>query len=231
MGFKHSAMGAFWGLWTAFTLLAGAPAQGAEVAPSSPEATIAQFNAALLEAIHTPEDAGFEARRAIMESAVQEAFDMPLLARRTMSRSVWSEWTPEQKRLYVDTLQDYQAAVLADRFKPGADVTFVIDGVEDSVQGTKLVKTRILRAEDEDVKLNYLTADREEVWRVVDIYLNSTISEVAMRRSEYSAIVAAQGFDGLIDALNAQIETIISSHNPVAVGASSAVKLPAAVVE
>ncbi|TNE41001.1 MAG: hypothetical protein EP347_02785 [Alphaproteobacteria bacterium] len=231
MRFNRRILAVFLGVlvfsWSHGAAVAEVEAEGL----SSPEATIAGFNAAIVEAINTPEEAGFDVRQAIMRDAVGEAFDMPVLARRTMSRTVWSSWSSDQKRLYVETLQSYQAAVLADRFKPGADVTFEIDGVENSVQGTKLVKTRILRPDDEDVKLNYLTAHREALWRVVDIYLNSTISEVAMRRSEYSAIVAEQGFDGLIAALNAQIEAIVMSHAMTGQGASPSQELPAALAE
>jgi phospholipid transport system substrate-binding protein len=153
-------------------------------------------------------------RHDIMKAAVSDAFDLPTMARRTINRLIWSDWSSEQKQSYIDILLVFQSAVLADRFKPGAEVSFEIDGVEDGRRKTKLVKTRILRPDDEDVKLNYLTVEREDKWRVVDIYLNSTISEVALRRSEYSNIVANQGFDALLEALQKQIDDIIADNMP-----------------
>lgn len=170
-----------------------------------PVTTIEAFNDAIRQAIQTSEDAGFAVRHEIMKKAVSETFDMPVMARRTINRQTWKGLSKEQKETYIETLQTYQAAILADRFKPGAKVDFAIDEVVDGRRRTKLVKTRIVRADDEDVGLNYLMIEREDKWRVVDIFLNSTISEVAMRRSEYTAIVSEQGFDALVEALNGQI--------------------------
>ncbi len=186
--------------------------ENTEVSPvvvKDPVTTIEAFNDAIRQAIQTPEDAGFAVRHEIMKKAVSEAFDMPVMARRTINRMTWKGLRKEQTTTYIDTLQTYQAAILADRFKPGAKVDFAIDEVVDGRRKTKLVKTRIVRTDDEDVGLNYLMIEREDRWRVVDVFLNSTISEVAMRRSEYSAIVSEQGFDALIEALNGQIAELM----------------------
>lgn len=189
-----------------------AAAEEAVEAIPGPEVTIEAFNASIIQAIETSEEEGFAVRHEIMKNAVGEAFDMPVLARRTVRRTVWVGWSKEQKQEYIDTLQDFQAAILADRFKLGADVSFAIDGVEDKRKKTKLVLTRIIRPDDEDVKLNYLTVRRGDHWRIVDVYLNSTISEVALRRSEYSAIVSEKGYDGLLEALNSQINDLIEAN-------------------
>jgi ABC-type transporter MlaC component len=39
-------------------------------------------------------------------------------------------------------------------------------------------------------------------WLISDIYLDSAVSEVAARRSEFAAILKKDGIDGLIAALN-----------------------------
>jgi phospholipid transport system substrate-binding protein len=211
-------------LWAGLLAWSGA-ASGQEIEPSQstrpventdenpntttgPEDTIATFNDAIRQVIQSSQDSPFSERHEIMKNAVSQAFDMPVMARRTINRKTWKELTKEQKQLYIETLLTYQSAILADRFKPGSKVEFIIDEVSDGRRKTKLVKTRIIRPDDDDVKLNYLLMMRKDSWRVVDIFLNSTISEVAMRRSEYSAIVSNQGFDALIDALHEQIAEI-----------------------
>ena len=42
-------------------------------------------------------------------------------------------------------------------------------------------------------------------WKIIDIYLNGTVSELALRRSEYSSMIKREGFDSLIVALNDKI--------------------------
>lgn len=192
-----------------------AGSQDPELANAAATATIEQFNAAIVEAIQAEAAIGFAGRLEIISPAVWEAFDMELLARRTIGRLQWRRWSDEQKSQYVDTLQLLQAATLADRFKSGSEVAFAVDEVTDGPRGSKLVHTRIVRADDEDVKLNYLLLERDDKWRVVDVYLNSTISEVATRRADYSGILRDEGYDALLAALNTQIDDIFERNEAV----------------
>jgi len=45
-------------------------------------------------------------------------------------------------------------------------------------------------------------------WLISDIYLDGAISEVATRRSEFAAILRADGVDGLIAALNRKADML-----------------------
>jgi phospholipid transport system substrate-binding protein len=47
-----------------------------------------------------------------------------------------------------------------------------------------------------------------ETWLIADIYLDSAISEVATRRSEFAAILKREGIDGLIAALNRKADIL-----------------------
>jgi len=40
------------------------------------------------------------------------------------------------------------------------------------------------------------------IWQIADIYLDGTISELATRRAEFSAILRTSGIAGLIETLN-----------------------------
>jgi MlaC protein len=42
-------------------------------------------------------------------------------------------------------------------------------------------------------------------WRVIDVYLKSSVSELAMRRDEFANILAKSGFDGLIADLKEKV--------------------------
>jgi phospholipid transport system substrate-binding protein len=48
-------------------------------------------------------------------------------------------------------------------------------------------------------------------WRVIDVYLTSSISELAVRRSEFTTILAKSGFVGLIaDNIKAKLSDLQS---------------------
>jgi phospholipid transport system substrate-binding protein len=54
--------------------------------------------------------------------------------------------------------------------------------------------------------LNYLMRGAGETWRIVDVYLTGTISELATRRSEFAAVMKTGGPSALVDSLRQQAE-------------------------
>ena len=71
-----------------------------------------------------------------------------------------------------------------------------------------MVRNQIIKASGEPVKIDYIMRCNGESWLVSDIYLDGAISEVATRRSEFSAILKNDGIDGLIAALNRKADVL-----------------------
>jgi phospholipid transport system substrate-binding protein len=73
------------------------------------------------------------------------------------------------------------------------------------------VHTKLLQANGEPIALNYLLRGSGENWKVVDVYLTGTISELATRRTEFGAILKSGGPNALIESLRQQSEKLLSS--------------------
>ena len=78
---------------------------------------------------------------------------------------------------------------------------------------TMIVRTRLIDPGDEDVELNYRMHRTAEGWKIIDVYLDGTVSELALRRSEFSGIVKRESFDALIAALDAKIAKLSSKES------------------
>jgi phospholipid transport system substrate-binding protein len=65
--------------------------------------------------------------------------------------------------------------------------------------------------DDKPVALNYLLRQTPQGWKIVDIYLDGTISELARRRDEFASIIRTQGVDGLIALLKKKNEELAGS--------------------
>ena len=57
----------------------------------------------------------------------------------------------------------------------------------------------------EDVELSYRLHDTNAGWRIVDVYLKGTVSELALRRAEYASVIDRSGFDELVATLRKRI--------------------------
>jgi phospholipid transport system substrate-binding protein len=71
-----------------------------------------------------------------------------------------------------------------------------------------MVKSQIIKANGEPVKVDYIMHRNGEGWLISDIYLDGAISEVATRRSEFATILRNEGIDGLITALNRKADIL-----------------------
>ena len=61
--------------------------------------------------------------------------------------------------------------------------------------------------------INYLMHQQDRSWRIADVYLTGTVSELATRRSEFTAILARQGVDGLVATLDRKTEMLLASNS------------------
>jgi hypothetical protein len=71
-----------------------------------------------------------------------------------------------------------------------------------------MVRSQIIKASGEPVKVDYMMRRNGESWLISDIYLDGAIGEVATRRSEFSTILKNEGIDGLIVALNRKADIL-----------------------
>ena len=47
-------------------------------------------------------------------------------------------------------------------------------------------------------------------WKIIDVYLNGTISELASRRAEFGSILRSGGPSALVSALNRQSDKLLA---------------------
>ena len=88
----------------------------------------------------------------------------------------------------------------------GADTPYnIIDGVP--LVGTLSAGAQALSGWIGQTSLNvgYRLRRSEAGWRIIDIYFNGTVSELALRRSEYSSLIKREGFDALLVKLDERI--------------------------
>jgi phospholipid transport system substrate-binding protein len=165
---------------------------------------VAKLNVVFNGVIQNSKTLGYEGRYEKLEPALIEAYDFTEMARVTTGR-YWLSFTDDQKKQVISAFRDLSIATYAARFDGSNDERFEILGEESAPAGNLRVNNQIVPASGEPIRVDYLLRKHGGNWRVIDVYLKSSVSELAMRRGEFEKILAKSGFDGLIADLNDKV--------------------------
>jgi len=175
--------------------------QGAAAVDATPAQTVQGFYDALVSAMKQGPALGFAGRRQMLDPHIRRALDLPLMTRLVVGPPWKGLAAPDQQRL-IEAFSDYSIAVYASRFKDyGGERFEVVPSATPRPNGDVIVSTRLIPQGSEPVQLDYLMRDSSRGWQVVDVFLSGTISELAARRSEYSAVFRSGGAAALVDLL------------------------------
>jgi phospholipid transport system substrate-binding protein len=122
----------------------------------------------------------------------------------------WAGLTEAQRQQVTESFGRYLSAIYADRFDGYGGQKLEVTGEQSAPSGV-MVKSQIVKANGEPVKVDYMMRRNGESWLISDIYLDGAISEVATRRSEFAAVLKKEGIDGLIAALNRKADILTAT--------------------
>ena len=186
-------------LLAAATVLPAASAALAQQAAmaGSPAAVVEGFHAALLDTMRNARALGARGRERRLRPAMQAAFDLPAMTRIAVGPP-WTGLAEGERQALVSAFSDWVVATYANRFDGYSGESFVTEGESALKTGDRMVRTQLQRPNDPPVQLNYLLRGGDDRWRVVDIYLSGTISELASRRAEFTALLREGGAERLV---------------------------------
>jgi phospholipid transport system substrate-binding protein len=178
-------------------------------APSDAAATIHRFYDALLNAMQSGPSLGEKGRYDRLAPVIGQSFDVPYMAQKAVGAG-WATLAPAQREAVTEAFRRYMIATYADRFDSYAGEKFQVGGIEPTSFGT-VVQSSIVKSDGAPVSINYLMRENAGAWQIADVYLTGTISQLATLRSQFSAVLARQGVDGLIAMLNQKAETLVAN--------------------
>jgi phospholipid transport system substrate-binding protein len=172
--------------------------------PDQAEAGIEALHAVLLGVMKDADELGFSGRLARVRPALLGVYDFPFMAEKSVGLG-WRDLDETARARLVDAFSRLAIATYAARFDDWNGDRFESLGVQPASAGTVLVKTRIVRGSGEAVALDYRMRPVDGRWRIIDVFLNGTVSELALRRAEYSGVLRRAGFDALLEAIDEKI--------------------------
>ncbi len=186
-----------------------APAAQDSNEASSAVVLIEGLNASLLDVLKQSNELGYQQRYDLLAPALQETFDLEYMARQSVGRA-FLDLADADRQTWYALFANYMTANYASRFDHYSGQTFEIVGEEPGAKDTVLIRTKVIDPGQEDVPLGYRVRETPDGCKVVDVYLKGTISELALRRSEYAAVLKREGFDPLVASVKARIASLES---------------------
>jgi phospholipid transport system substrate-binding protein len=181
----------------------------AHAAPGSGGDTVQGLYDALLNTMKNGRILGHSGRFTQLDPVIRKTFDIPSMARLSVGSS-WASLTEAQRQQVTVSFGRYISAIYADRFDSYAGQKLQVTGEQPAAAGV-MVRSQIVKANGEVVKVDYVMRRNGDSWLISDIYLDGAISEVATRHSEFAAVLKSQGIDGLIAALNRKADILTAT--------------------
>jgi phospholipid transport system substrate-binding protein len=193
------------GLCIALSLAAGIFTENAS-ALADPQANVRGFYDALLTTMRNGPTLGQSGRYARLAPVVDRVFDVPSMTRLAIGPS-WATLSPAQQQQLVEAFRHYVAATYADRFDSYSGQQLQVTG-ERPYNADVIVQTKIVKSDGDTMTLDYLMRQNQGSWQISDVYLDGTISQLAIQRSEFYSILRRDGVDGLVMALNRKVDLL-----------------------
>lgn len=177
-------------------------ASSAVWAENKPEAVVDGLNNGLLNVMQEAKNLGYDGRFKKLAPLLERTYAFGEMAR-IVSGSYWKSFSDSEKQALVRAFANMSISTYASRFNGFGGERFEIVKSEEIPPPSPgiLVHTNLLKANGEAIKLNYRLFLVDGVWRVIDVYYNASISELANQRSQYLSVLSAEGYVGLMKRL------------------------------
>jgi phospholipid transport system substrate-binding protein len=175
------------------------PATAAEGDPAAP---VHKLCDSLIEAMKEGAKLGMQGRENKLRPVVETAYDMLAVTRTTLGTAA-NKLSPEDLQKLSDAYGRFSVATYADQFaKFGGEHFEIGEPHPGAIAGTMVVPSVIVGGDGSRTEIDYVMHEANGGWGITDVLFNGTISQVAVRRSEFVPIYRQNGLQALVDLLD-----------------------------
>lgn len=169
---------------------------------------VRNFYAALLYSMKHAQDLGITGRFKHLEPAVNGAFDFETMIKFTVGEA-WKTMTPTQQKQLTAAFGRLTTADYASNFDGYNGETFTVSPKVELHNGDAIVSTEMTQTSKPAIPFAYRMHKTSAGWKIVDIYLNGYISEIAQRRADFQSTLQSGGADALVKKLSEMTDKIL----------------------
>jgi phospholipid transport system substrate-binding protein len=194
-----------WAFALAVAILASVPARAADPAADR----IQSFYSSLLDTMKRGPQLGMQGRYHALEPAVDATFDIPAMIQFIVGPG-WSSMNDSDKSSLVAAFRRMTIANYAANFTSFDGEQFNVDPQVQQRGPDRLVQTTLVPRGQKPVPLIYRMRESSGGWKIIDVFLNGYVSELAMRRSDFATTLAKGGAAALVAKMNQISDGLLS---------------------
>ena len=142
--------------------------------PASGSETVQGLYDTLLSTMKNGHTLGQSGRFVQLEPVVRRTFDIASMARLSVGPSSWATMSEAQRQQITESYGRYISAIYAERFDSYAGQKLQVTDEQPTAAGV-MVRSQIVKANGEPVKVDYLMRKNGNAWLISDIYLDGAI--------------------------------------------------------
>jgi phospholipid transport system substrate-binding protein len=188
-----------------------ATAAGGRAADDGPTAVVTRLNDVLVGVLRDADRLGYDGRAKRLAPAVTAAYDVSFMAEKSLGQG-WKALPETDRTRWIELSREFSVANYAANFDHDGGQTIELLGQEPAANDTAIVRTRIVDPHGEPVPMSYRLHRTADGWKIIDVYLKGTVSELALRRADYASVLERDGFSALVAAMRTRIDDLAAGR-------------------
>ena len=132
----------------------------------------------------------------LIDDVVKNSYDLEKMGKIIIGVD-WKQMDTKSKKEFINVFKRFISVNYFRRFNKINELDFEHQTVK--VIGDKFKLARvILTADNEKLKMDYLLGFKNEKWKIFDVLIDGSISEVATKKSDFKKIIKEEGVRGLV---------------------------------
>ena len=165
---------------------------------------VEEFQNELLSVMKQGKALGFKGRYDKLDAPVSKSHDLPKIARIVVGKQC-EGLSAEQQAKLEKVFSQLSISAYAHNFKDFSGESFTFISEEETGRGGVVIHTNLHIPGEKNVKYDYMMKKKDDGWRIINIIADG-VSDLALKRSEYTSVLSKDGFDALIVKITEKID-------------------------
>lgn len=194
-----------------FLLFSISVARAEEPSSAAAKQVVEKLNVVLIDIMKNAKQLGYQGRYQKLEPVVKETHEFEAIAQIALGNH-WKELNLEQKKQFVDKLTNLSVATYAAQFNDYGGEDFKYDSEQNMKSNRMMLPYNLTAPKEKPVKFEYILNAFNGKWVIINIVVDG-ISDLALKKAQYSSVIEREGFDSLMNKLGQKITDYANNNS------------------